>query len=162
MIEDILKNIALNEKGSFYTEDFTLVGINGVRAPASNYIIELSINDCLCVFNMNVGINNLVIATCELPKYISPIPFDVKSVTHFENLLFRNKSRLRVKSTNKNLKYFIENKALLCFEEVLKKYNFCPVITLIKDKGINTIRFTFSNEFPYWFEILPLIITFLK
>lgn len=162
MIESKLKQIASDENGKYSKKEYTRVSTDGSRCPEIKHRILLTYHDCDIEIFINTGFLHTASVICNLSSYIRPIEFKINSLSPFINLFLRKKSRFKVKCNNDNFKYFLENKALIIFDDVMRTKNFDPSIFSDNTESINQIKMEFHIAFPDWINIFKKIISFYK
>lgn len=162
MMESKLEQIASNENGKYSVKEYTKVFADGSRCPEVEQKIQFSYNDCDIDISISTGFVETATINCSLSSYIRPLNFEIESISPFINLFLRRKSRFKVKCKNKNLKYFLENNALLIFNDIMKTKNFAPNIYSKKEGSSNRIVMEFHLAFAEWVEIFEKVISFFK
>lgn len=162
MIESRLKQIASNENGEYSVKEQSRIFADGSRCPEIEHRIQISYNDCDIKIFISTGFLEIANVNCILSSYIRPIDFEIESVSPFMNLFLRRKSIFKVKCKNKNFKYFLENKALLIFDDDINTKNFAPTIYSKKEGRSNNIVMEFHLAFEDWIDIFEDVILFFK
>lgn len=161
MYKEFFKNLAEKENGKFYFKDGDISVGMGVRSPNILYKINFDYkNNPFTIIN-RTGTAYIGWISCELNKTLQPIEFEINNTSHIQNLFLRKKSRLKIKSQNSNIKYFLTtNGSLKILSEIANKENFSPVITCKLD-GVWKIEAKYHLEFDNWMEpIEPIIVLF--
>ncbi|MEC3906227.1 hypothetical protein VOI54_04310 [Tamlana sp. 2201CG12-4] len=157
-----LKQIADNENGEYSIKEHKRVFTDGSRCPEIEHKIQFSYTECNIEILISTGFKEAANINCTLSSYIQSLDFEIESISPFINLFLRKKSRFKVKCRHKNFKYFLENKALIIFEETMKTKNFAPNI-FSKNNGLhNRIVMEFHLAFSEWVEIFESVILFFK
>lgn len=162
MIKSKLKQIASDENGKYSVNEHTRVFSDGSRCPEIEHKIIFSYNDCNIKIFISTGFVETANVNCVLSSYIRPLDFEIESISPFINLFLRRKSRFKVKCKNKNFKDFLENRALLIFNEAMNTKNFAPNIFSKNENSYNQIVMEFHLVFSEWIEIFENIIVFYK
>ena len=162
MIDDIFKHIADKEQGEFLVYKDVVAIENAASGPYEVFQITFQYKDSEIIIDNRVGTTAYGIITCNLSSHISPVAFEIDTISHFKNLFFRKKSRFKVSSENENFKYFLKNKALDPLNTIAKKLDFSPYIYSEKVDGIHKIVMEYHLQFPDWPNALEPIIEFYK
>ncbi|MBD3863080.1 hypothetical protein [Olleya marilimosa] len=162
MYRDFFKNLAEKENGKFYFKDEDISIGMGVRSPNVLYKITFDYkNNPISIIN-RTGTAYVGIISCELNTTLQPIEFEINNTSHIQNLFLRKKSRLKIKSDNSNINYFLtKNDCINILSQIAKKENFSPVITC-KFDGVWKIEAKYHLEFDNWIEPIEPIIELCK
>lgn len=162
MIESKLENIASELNGEYIIEDYKISFTDGSRSPETYHKVKYEYFESEIFILIQVGFTETARVITTLSTYTRPIEFEIECVSPFENLFLRRKTRFKVKCKNQNFKHFLENKALLIFNNIMETENFNPRIFTQNDESNNQIVFEFHLGFPKWTEIFDEINQFLK
>lgn len=162
MYKTAFRELATRENGTFFFQDKDISIGDGVRNPRIVFkvVFEYKGNH-FTVLNIT-GTSYSGNITCKLSKSLQPISFTVDNISHLQNLFLRRKSRLKIKTENKNLKLFLsKNKNFQTLIEIANKDNFCPYI-FCKQASYWSIVTEYHLELDNWLEVLDPLINLYK
>lgn len=162
MIESKLEKIASELNGAYTIEDYKMIFTDGSRRPETYHIVKYEYSESEIFILIQTGFTETATVIATLSTYIRPLEFEIDCVSPFENLFLRRKTRFKVKCENQNFKHFLENKALLIFDNIMETENFNPRIFTQNNELKNQIVLEFHLGFPKWTEIFSEITEFLK
>ena len=162
MIESKLKKIASELNGEYAIEDYKISFTDGSRSPETYHKVKYKYSDSEIFILIQTGFTETARVITTLSTYTRPLEFEIDCVSPFENLFFRRKTRFKVKCEDQNFKHFLENKALLIFDNIMETENFNPRIFTQNDELKNQVVLEFHLGFPKWTEIFDEINEFLK
>ena len=162
MIESQLEKIASELNGEYTIEDYKISFTDGSRSPETYHKVKYEYAESEIFILIQTGFTETARVMTTLSPFTRPIEFEIDCVSPFENLFLRRKSRFKVKCENKNFKYFLENKALSIFDNIMKSENYNPRIFTQKLDSKNQIVIEFHLGFENWMEIFDEITEFLK
>ena len=162
MYRKFFKNLAEKENGKFYFKDEDISIGMGARSPNVFYKITFDYkNNPFTIIN-RTGTAYVGTISCELNKILQPIEFEINNTSHFQNLFLRKKSRLKIKSENSNIKYFLtKNNSLNILNQIAKKDDFSPIITCEFDETWRIVN-KYHLEFDNWIEPIEPTIELFK
>ena len=162
MYKAFFKNLAEKENGKFFFKDENIAFLDGVRSPNVTYRVEFDYDNNHFTIINRTGTAYVATISCELPKTIQPIEFEIINITHFRNMFLRKKSRLRIKSDNQNIEYFLtQNENYKHLEKIADRDKFSPIITCEKDNGWKIVA-KYHLEFDNWIEPIQSILAMYK
>ena len=162
MIESKLKKIASELNGEYAIQDYKISFTDGSRSPETYHKVKYKYSDSEIFILIQTGFTETARVITTLSTYTRPLEFEIDCVSPFENLFFRRKTRFKVKCEDQNFKHFLENKALLIFDNIMETENFNPRIFTQNDELKNQVVLEFHLGFPKWTEIFDEINEFLK
>ncbi len=162
MIESRLKKLASELNGEYTVKPYKIAFFDGSRSPETYHKIQYEYDGSKIIILIQVGFTETARIITELSTHTRPIEFKIECVSPFENVFLRRKSRFKVKCKNQNFKYFLENKALPYFDEIMSTENFNPRIFTKNEELKNQIIIEFHLGFPKWKEIFEEINSFLE
>lgn len=162
MYKEFFKNLAEKENGKFYFKDENISIGMGVRSPNVLYKIKFDYkNNPISIIN-RTGTAYVGIISCELNTTLQPVELEITNISHIQNLFLRKKKRLKIKSDNSNINYFLtKNDSINILNQIAKKENFSPIITCKFDR-IWKIEAKYHLEFNDWIEPIEPIIELYK
>lgn len=162
MYNTFFKQLAKKENGKFYFSDENIAFLDGVRSPNITYKVTFHYKDnCFTIIN-RTGTAYVGSITCNLSKVLQPIAFEINNISHFKNLFFRRRSRLKISSDNSNISYFIlNNEYYKRLEQLAHRDKFDPIITC-KPEDTWDIVTNYHLEFENWTEPIEPIINLYK
>ena len=162
MYKEFFKKLAEKENGKFYFKDENISIGMGVRSPNVLYKITFDYkNNSFTIINQ-IGNANVGTVCCEMNKTLQPIEFEINNISHLQNLLLRKKGRLKIKSDNSNIKYFLtKSDSLNILSQIAKKENFSPIITCAFDENWRIVT-EYHLEFDNWIEPIEPTIELYK
>ena len=162
MIRESFKKIAERENGEFYFNDENIATGGGVRSPDVTYKVTFKYkSNEFSIVNRN---GNVAIDTfnCVLTSALQPIAFEIENISHIKNLFLRKESRLKIKSENKKIEYFLnQNKAFKKLSSIAAKENFSPYISCKLDTSWNIIA-TYHLAFNNPIQVIEPMIKLYK
>ncbi|MDO5971375.1 hypothetical protein Q4Q35_16330 [Flavivirga aquimarina] len=162
MIESKLKQIASELNGEYTIEDYKMIFTDGSRSPETYHIVKYEYAESEILILIQTGFTETARVITTLSTYTRPIEFEIDCVSPFENLFLRRKTRFKVKCKNQNFKFFLENEALMTFDNIMETENFNPRIFMQNNESNDQIVMEFHLGFPKWTEIFDEINLFLK
>lgn len=162
MIETYLQNIATTENGNYSCEQLQVAFPDGSKRLQSAHKLQFQYDDSVIEILIEIGLSDSVKIVSSIPNATPLVDFEIESISPFENLFFRRKSRFKVKCKSKTFKYFLENNALTVFDTMMKTQNFSPNIFYQKQEAHPEIVFEFHIAFENWIYTIEDIIQFLK
>ena len=162
MIESKLKQIASELNGEYTIEEYKISFTDGSRCPETYHIVKYEYAESEIHILIQTGFTETARILTTLSTYTRPIEFEIDCVSPFENLFSRKKTRFKVKCENENFEHFLENKALLIFDNIMKTENFNPRVFTQNQESNNQVVIEFHLGFPKWTEIFDQINQFLK
>lgn len=163
MFKTEFRRIADKENGKFYYEDKDIdVGL-GVRSPNVTYVIKFEYKENSIMVYNRTGTAFTGEIVCILPSISKITPFEISTVSHLSNLFIRKKSRLKIKTKNKNINYFFKhNNAFNKLDKIVKKENFSPSISTPYTNNKQEIVTKYHLEFDNWTQVIEPIIELYK
>lgn len=162
MYKEFFENLAEKENGEFYFKDKDISIGMGVRSPNVFYKTTFDYKNNTFTIIHRTGTAYVGTVSCELKSTLQPIKFEINNFSHLQNLFLRKKSRLKIKSDNTNIKYFLtKNNSLKDLSQIAKKENFSPIITC-KFDSVWKIEAKYHLEFDNWIEPIEPIIELFK
>lgn len=162
MYKEFFKKLAEKENGKFYFKDEDISIGMGVRSPNVLYQITFDYKNNPFTIIHRTGTAYVGTISCKLNTTLQPIEFEINNTSHIQNLFLRKKSRLKIKSDNTNINYFLtKNDSLHILNQIAKKENFSPIITCKFDE-VWKIEAKYHLEFDNWIEPIDPIIELYK
>jgi len=162
MIESKLEKIASELNGEYSIEDYKISFSDGSRTPETYHKVKYEHSESEIFILIQTGFTETARVITTLSAYTRPIEFEIDCISPFENLFRRRKSRFKVKCENLNFNYFLVNRALPIFDNIMETENFNPRFYTQNDGSKNQIVLEFHLGFPKWTEIFDEINQFLK
>ena len=162
MIESQLKRIASELGGEYSIQYYKISFTDGSRNPETHHKIDYKYSESEISILVQTGFTETARVVATLAANTVPIEFEINSISPFENLFLRRKTRFKIKCKKQNFKYFLESKALLIFDHTMKTKNFNPRIFTQVNEFKNQIIFEFHLGFPEWYNAFEEINQCLK
>lgn len=161
MLTSDLNKIAAELNGKYTIENTKISFTDGSRSPETYHKISYKYQQSDIFILIQTGFTETAKVSARLPQSYKNIPFEINTISPFENLFLRKTSRFKVKCKNQNFKQFLEIKALPIFDKMMEAQNFSPRIFSENLESANQIVLEFHLGFPKWREIFSDIHLFL-
>jgi hypothetical protein len=150
-MRDILRDITESENGLLSINETTvLTGIQvGAYGDQENYHIKLDYKGSSIEINARIGVQSSCSVNCFIATQKENTDFEIESRDHLFILFSKNKTRLRIKCNNTQLRHFLEvNSILIELEKMAKETKFEPYIIAAKTEGYLKLTAEYHLEFP--------------